>query len=73
MLWIDISQLGLDNAAFKDMMINTWKVTGDPGSYYDTKDYVDYTGMEHHIRLNLATQRKIVDEAFDRIRKSFNS
>lgn len=73
LLWIDISQLGLDNAAFKDMMINTWKVTGDPGSYYDTKDYVDYTGMEHHIRLNLATQRKIVDEAFDRIRKSFNS
>ena len=34
-------------------------------------DYLDYTGLEQHIRLNLATQRKIVEEAFDRIRNSF--
>lgn len=71
LLWMDISQLGLDNAGMWDLMRNKWGVTGDPGSYYDTKDYQAYTGQEHHIRLNLATRRVLVEEAFDRIRKSF--
>lgn len=71
LLWVDITEQNLDNAAMWDMMKNKWGVIGDPGSYYDTKDYLDYTGLEHHIRLNLATQRKIVEEAFNRIRNSF--
>ena len=71
LLWLDISQLGLDNAGMWDLMRNKWRVIGDPGSYYDTADYQTYTGPEHHIRLNLATQRVHVEEAFDRIRKSF--
>lgn len=71
LLWLDISELGLDNAGMWELMRNKWRVTGDPGSYYDTKDYATYTGLEHHIRLNLATQRVHVEEAFDRIRKSF--
>lgn len=71
LLWLDINELGLDNAGMWDLMRNRWKVTGDPGSYYDTKDYQEYTGAEHHIRINLATQRVNVEQAFDRIRKSF--
>lgn len=71
LLWVDITELNIDNAALWDLMKNKWGVIGDPGSYYDTKDYLDYTGMEHHIRLNLATQRKNVEKAFDKIRKSF--
>jgi len=70
-LWVDITALNLDNAALWDTMRNKWKVVGDPGSYYDTKDFLDYTGMEHHVRLNLATQRSIVENAFNKIRKSF--
>ncbi len=70
-LWIDITQLNFDNAKLRDTMLSKWRVTGDPGSYYDTKDYQDYRGLEHHVRLNLATQRNFVEEAFDRIRKSF--
>ena len=71
MLWVDISDLDLDAAQLKELMSDKWGVLGDPGSYYDTKDYLDYTGKEHHIRFNLATQKKLIDEAFDRIRKSF--
>lgn len=70
-LWIDIQELGLDNDGLWNLMRNEWKVLGDPGSFYDTKDYLDYKGPEHHVRLNLATQRKLVETAFDRIRKSF--
>ena len=71
LLWVDITQLGLDNSGLWELMRNKWGVIGDPGSYYDTKDYQDYRGVEHHIRLNLATQRVYVEQAFDRIRKSF--
>ena len=71
LLWLDIRELGLDNAGLWDLMRNKWRVIGDPGSYYDTSEYQTYTGPEHHIRLNLATQRRYVEEAFDRIRRYF--
>lgn len=70
LLWVDVTALDVDSAGLKEYM-KKWKVFGDPGSYYDTKDYKDYKGKEHHMRINLATQRKNVEEAFDRIRKSF--
>ena len=71
LLWVDIGELHADNETLRDLMYKKWKAAGDPGSYYDTKDYMEYKGMEHHIRFNLATQRALVEEAFDRIRKSF--
>ena len=69
-LWADITELKLNTPDLWDTMKNKWKVIGDPGSYYDTKDYADYNGPEHHVRINLATQRVNVEKAFDRIRKS---
>lgn len=69
LLWVDISELGLDAEGLRNKM-SKWKVYGDPGSYYDTKDWPVYDGAEHHIRLNLATQRSVVEEAFNRIRKA---
>ena len=71
LLWVDITELDIDASGLAGLMTNRWGVVGDPGSYYDTKDYLDYKGKEHHIRLNLATQRKNVEKAFDRIRKNF--
>lgn len=71
LLWIDIADLGFDAAKLRDVMENDWKVMCDPGSYYDTKDYMDYTGLEHHMRMNLAAPRPLVEEALDRIRKYF--
>lgn len=71
LLWVDINEMGLNTEKLWDVMKNRWKVTADPGSYYDTKDYHQYNGREHHIRLNLATQRTYVEQAFERIRKSF--
>ncbi len=69
LLWADITELGYDAATLRDVMRNKWRVVGDPGSYYDTKDYETYTGPEHHIRLNLATPRAQLEEALTRIRK----
>ena len=71
LLWIDISELGLDAAGLRDTMRNKWQVLCDPGSYYDTKDFMDYTGPEHHIRMNLAAPRPLVEQALDRIRKYY--
>ncbi len=71
LLWADISELGLNAEGLRNHMSQKWQVFADPGSYYDTKDYMDYDGAEHHIRFNLATQKSVVEEAFDRIRKSF--
>lgn len=69
LLWVDIRELGLDANGLRNKMAE-WKVYGDPGSYYDTKDWPVYEGPEHHIRFNLAAQRNLVEEAFTRIRKS---
>lgn len=71
LLWADISELGLDAQGLRDRMCNCWKVIPDPGSYYDTTAYMTYTGPEHHARFNLATSRIQLEEAMDRIRRSF--
>ena len=73
LLWMDIKELSVDNAGLWDLMRNKWGVIGDPGSYYDTKDFLDYQGMEHHVRLNLATQHVLVEKAFEKIRKSLQA
>lgn len=71
LMWADITELGLNAAELRDVMRNKWKVVCDPGSYYDTADYEAYTGLEHHIRLNLATPRAQLEEALSRIRNYF--
>lgn len=71
LLWADISELGLNAEQLRDVMYRKWKVVADPGSFYDTTQYMDYTGAEHHIRLNLATSRAQVQEAMERIRCYF--
>lgn len=71
LLWADISELGLNAEQLRDVMYHKWKVVADPGSYYDTTEYMTYTGPEHHIRLNLATSRAQVQEAMERIRSYF--
>lgn len=71
LLWIDISQLGYDADTLKDIMRNKWRVSMDPGSYYDSTDYASYKGLEHHMRMNLATPRPVLEEALDRIRKFY--
>lgn len=70
LLWADISGLGLDAEGLRDTMLRRWKVLPDPGSYYDTTAYMEYTGPEHHARFNLAAPRSQVEQAFERIRRS---
>lgn len=70
LLWVDISELGLRTKRLYEVMMNDWKVYGDPGLLYDTAEYEGVDVPEHHVRLNLATSRITVEQAFDRIRKS---
>ncbi len=70
LLWVDISELGLRTKRLYEVMMNDWKVYGDPGLLYDTAEYEGVDVLEHHVRLNLATSRITVERAFDRIRKS---
>lgn len=70
LLWIDISELGLRTKRLYDVMMNEWKVYGDPGLLYDTSEYEGVDVLEHHVRINLATSRVTVEQAFDRIRKN---
>lgn len=67
LLWADIDELKWDADKLWDVMNNEWKVIGDPGHYYHTKDYMTYKGPEQHIRLNLAAPRVQVEEAMSRI------
>jgi cystathionine beta-lyase len=71
LLWCDISDLNWSAEKLRQVMYNEWKVLPDPGSYYDTKDWATYEGLEHHIRLNLALPRSVLIEAMDRITKYF--
>lgn len=73
LLWADITQLGLDAEGLREVMYHKWKVIADPGSYYDTTEYMTYCGPEHHMRLNLATSRQNVEQAMERIVRSFCS
>jgi len=69
LLWADITELKVNADELRDVMRNKWRVVCDPGSYYDTKDFEDYHGVEHHIRINLATPRTQLEEALTRIRE----
>jgi len=71
LLWADISDMGISNDELWKLMRDEWKVICDPGSFYDSKDYMDFHGLEHHIRFNLATSHAQVEQAMDSILKSF--
>ena len=73
LLWVDISELGLYTQELREMMSEKWCVLGDVGLLYDTAEYQNKNELEHHVRLNLATPRANVIEAFDRIRRYFKS
>lgn len=71
LLWVDISELGLYTQELREVMSEKWRVLGDVGLLYDTAEYQNKNELEHHVRLNLATPRANVIEAFDRIRRYF--
>ncbi|MBQ2718746.1 MAG: aminotransferase class I/II-fold pyridoxal phosphate-dependent enzyme [Clostridia bacterium] len=73
LLWVDISELGLYTQELREVMSEKWRVLGDVGLLYDTAEYQNKNELEHHVRLNLATPRANVIEAFDRIRRYFKS
>lgn len=71
LLWTDVSEMGIHTKQMHNLMLKEWKVFCDRGVMYDTHEFMDIDPLEHHIRINLATTRSNVDEAFDRIRKYF--
>lgn len=71
LLWVDVSEMNLHTRALREVLLNEWRVLCDRGVIYDTYDYMNVDPLEHHIRINLATPRANVDEAFGRIRDYF--
>lgn len=71
LLWVDVSEMNLHTMQLREVMLNEWKVFCDRGVIYDTYEYASVDPLEHHVRINLATTRANVDEAFDRIRRYF--
>lgn len=71
LLWGDVSEMKIPTNELEDVMQKEWRVVFDRGILYDRTDFQNRTDIEHHVRMNLATQRKNVDIAFDRIRKYF--
>lgn len=71
LLWTDVSELNMKTMDLRHVLLNEIKVFCDRGVLYDTSEYQNIDPLEHHVRINLATTRANVDEAFDRIRKYF--
>ncbi|MBE6695586.1 MAG: aminotransferase class I/II-fold pyridoxal phosphate-dependent enzyme [Ruminococcaceae bacterium] len=71
LLWIDVSEMNKTTLQLQEIMVNHWKVICDRGILYDTHEYIGKNPHEHHIRMNMATPRANVEEAFTRIRKYF--
>ncbi len=63
LVWLDFRRTGMDAEALKKFMLEEAKVGGNDGAMYGP-------GGEGFVRLNLATPRSIVEEAFERISKA---
>ena len=71
LIWADVSELNMKTMDLRHALLNEIKVFCDRGVIYDTSEYQNIDPLEHHIRINMATTRANVDEAFDRFRKYF--
>jgi len=71
LLWIDVSELNMRSMDLLKVMETEWKAVCDRGIMYDTPDFVGKNPIEHHLRMNLATPRKNVEAAIERIRAYF--
>jgi cystathionine beta-lyase len=60
LLWLDFRGRGMDAEELKRFMLEEAKVGGNDGAMYGP-------GGEGFVRLNVATPRSIVEEAFERI------
>ncbi len=63
LVWLDFRATGMDAGRLRRFMLEEAHVGGNDGTMYGP-------GGEGFVRLNLATPRSIVEEAFDRIQKA---
>lgn len=66
LLWVDIRQTGFTSQQMTDHLMQQAKVYVNPGTMYGD------TAGEGYIRINLATQRKLVEEGIGRIISGIN-
>ena len=60
LMWVDVSASGMDGDAFAEKLLNDYHIYVNSGSHYGKAG-------KNFIRINLATQRKRLEEAFARL------
>ena len=67
-LWVDCSRLNLDTAGL-NQLLNTARLTADPGHYYEMADIEGYTGPQRFMRLTFGMPRAVLEPALERLRR----
>ncbi|MBK35089.1 MAG: hypothetical protein CME26_06105 [Gemmatimonadetes bacterium] len=70
LLWVDCEALGMHTDELKLFMREKARIQPAPGHYFDTYQIGEYTGLQHHFRLNIAMPRSLIEEAMDRLRNA---
>jgi cystathionine beta-lyase len=66
LVWLDCRALGMDSAALTRFFLDRARVYLEDGAIFGT-------GGEGFLRMNIATPRKVVEEALERMREAINS
>ena len=70
MLWVDCSDLHMNTDELKAFMVNDAGIYPELGHLYDSAEYASYHGPQHHVRLNIAMRRSLLQEAMEGLRKA---
>ncbi|MDR0510610.1 MAG: PatB family C-S lyase [Rikenellaceae bacterium] len=65
MMWLDMRALGLDERGLREFLVDRARLGLNPGTYFGT-------GGEGFARINLATSRRVVEQAMAQLGEAYN-
>jgi cystathionine beta-lyase len=65
LVWVDCTQLGLDEAGLEDFFIHKAKIAVDFGSWFGSPG-------KNHVRFNIGCPRSLLEEAMNRLENALN-
>jgi len=70
LMWVDCEALGMNTDELMSFMQEKAYIRPDPGHYYDMYEIDKYKGLQHHVRLNIAMPRSLLEQAMDGLRNA---
>ena len=70
LMWVDCEALGMNTDELMSFMQEKAHIRPDPGHYYDMYEIDGYRGPQHHVRLNIAMPRSLLEQAMDGLRNA---